>query len=332
MNQEKRSIKTPVRSALGRGLSALISTPPVSISRPTSSAAIAHAPQNIESNQDVISTSPNGVKFVAIEHLFRNEHQPRQDFSPNEIKELSDSIRTLGILQPILVRPRARAGEPHQTYEIVAGERRYRAAKEAQLATVPVIVKELDDRSTLEIALVENLQRENLNPIETALALQRLIDDFGLTQQQAADRVGKDRTSVANLLRLLKLHPEIIQMIRAGDISLGHSKIILSIRDSAAQLSAAKRTISEGLSVRALEALVAQMVVLDSGRRAKPANSSSQSEKDAYPEIIDRLRNSLGTKVRIKPRTEGSGKIEIEYYSEQELDRLVEQLSSPAIK
>ncbi len=338
------------RSALGRGLSALISSPAVpvtsaygsnvaTIGQAVMARMAAESDDSVDLNLRAVPTSPSNtneantltphqqIQFLALDQIYGNPTQPRQVFDDVEIAELATSIKTYGVLQPVLVRP-AKADSSRGGYEIIAGERRWRAAKLAGLATVPVIIQDLSDKETLEISLVENVQRSNLNPVEEAEAYQRLIDEFSLTQQEVADRVGKDRASIANFVRLLKLPPEVMALVKDGRLSMGHAKAILTIKEPAAQLSLAKKAVDESLSVRALEDIVSRVVVLDTGNRGRrvPAKAGNSSEFNPFPEAIDRMRTSLGTKVSIKHSPAGRGRIEIEYFSEAELDRLVEHL------
>lgn len=322
-----KGIKKGARPALGRGLSALISAPPVSVISSAEPANTRDFPSATEPDSDPRSGQ---VKFVKISVLQANATQPRQAFSEQEIQELSDSIKTLGILQPILVRP---VGDGNG-YQIVAGERRYRAAGRAGLEEVPVIVRDLSDRETLEVALVENVQRQNLTAIEEARGYQRLIDEFNLTAQEVAEKVGKDRATVANIVRILKL-PEVVQsMIAESRISLGHAKAILTVKEPAAQISLAKKVEDEHLSVRALEAIVSRVVVFDAPRKQGERSDSSSTERSAkrdsearHPELEERLRNTLGTKVSIRSGKSGAGAIELHFFSDQELERLIELLS-----
>jgi ParB family transcriptional regulator, chromosome partitioning protein len=339
----EKNMKKPIRSALGRGLSSLISSAPIAPHRPgnaqTSNTQTAQISvdsievRNIElqgSETEKAAVHEEGtsqlVKYVSIDKIENNPKQPRQDFSETELEELSQSIKVLGLLQPILVRPQANKPE---SYQIVAGERRWRAAKRCQLAQVPVIINDFNDKQTLEASIVENVQRSGLNPIEEAIAYNRLVEEFSMTQAQVAEAVGKDRTSIANILRLTKLPNEVQENLREGKISIGHAKAILSIKDPAAQISLTRKAINEQLSVRALEVLVGRVIILDGARASNRSEKSLSIKSDtrAFPEIIDRLRNALGTKVNIRHTKTGKGKIEIEYFSEQELDRLVEQLS-----
>jgi ParB family chromosome partitioning protein len=311
MEMGVQGLKKGSRMALGRGLSALVSSAaPVSVVKP-------QMPENIGESTSVAEQS-TGVLFVDVGRITANPDQPRHDFPEAEIIELSDSIRSLGVLQPILVRPVASG------YQIVAGERRFRAAIRAGLTQVPVIAKELSDKETFEIALVENVQRLNLNPLEEARGYQRLMDEFNFTAQEVSDRVGKDRATVSNLVRVLKLPPSVQDMLREGKISVGHAKAILTVKEPAAQASLAVKVIEEGLSVRALEAIVSREVVLDTPKKGRISGVSVQAP--AYPEVEERLRNAVGTKVTIK-KTKQGGTIELHFFSDSELDRLIDILS-----
>jgi len=311
MEMGVQGLKKGSRMALGRGLSALVSSAaPVSVVKP-------QMPENIGESTSVAEQS-TGVLFVDVGRITANPDQPRHDFPEAEIIELSDSIRSLGVLQPILVRPVASG------YQIVAGERRFRAAIRAGLTQVPVIAKELSEKETFEIALVENVQRLNLNPLEEARGYQRLMDEFNFTAQEVSDRVGKDRATVSNLVRVLKLPPSVQDMLREGKISVGHAKAILTVKEPAAQASLAVKVIEEGLSVRALEAIVSREVVLDTPKKGRISGVSVQAP--AYPEVEERLRNAVGTKVTIK-KTKQGGTIELHFFSDSELDRLIDILS-----
>ena len=343
---EVKKPKIPARSALGRGLSSLISTP-VSAFPMRDESNSARPPQvvanlAVESRQFETTQQPthsgDEIRFISVEIIAGNPSQPRQDFKEAELKELADSIKSKGVLQPVLLRPALSSQEEKPRFEIIAGERRWRAAKLAGLERIPAIVRDLDDREALELSIIENVQRENLSPIEEAHAYQRLAADFSLSQQDIAEKVGKDRASIANYLRLLKLPSEVIDLLRGNQISMGHAKAILSIREPSAQLSLARKVVKESLSVRDLEAIVSRVVVLDAGHRlsgkaaeaAKEAAAKSISNIPAnfnvFPEVIDRMRNALGTKVVIKHHRSGRGRIEIEYFSEAELDRIVEHI------
>ncbi len=286
------------RPALGKGLSALI--------------------------PDAPETPRQGPIEVDIDLLSPNEQQPRLQMDDGRLAELTQSIKANGIIQPILVR---RLGS---SYRIIAGERRWRAAQRAGLHKVPVVVREVADGSEkqlLELALIENIQRENLSPLDEALAYQRLADDFGLTQDQIAAAVGKDRSSVANFIRLLKLPEEVRNSLAAGALSMGHARALLAVSDEAAQRQAAREVIARGLSVRDTEALVKRLVT--PARSGTPtAAARTAEEKDVHTRAAeDRMRFALGTKVRIARRGQG-GAIEIEFASEAELNRIYEFITA----
>jgi ParB family chromosome partitioning protein len=284
------------RPALGKGLSALIPD----------------APEPIRS----------GSLEIDIDLLSPNEQQPRLMMDDARLEELARSVKSNGILQPILVR---RDGA---RYRIIAGERRWRAAQRAGLQRVPVVVREVSqgDRQLLELALIENLQRENLNPVDEALAYQRLAEDFSLTQEQIAAAVGKDRSSVANFMRLLKLPEEIRGDLAAGSLSTGHARALLPLPDAAAQRQAAREVISKALSVREAEALVKRLLAQKPGNRA--STRSPESSNDVHTRAAeDRLRFALGTKVRIVRRGKG-GRLEVEFSSEAELNRIFEHITA----
>jgi ParB family chromosome partitioning protein len=275
------------RPALGRGLSALIPDAPA---RP--------AEHGLDIDTDLLRP---------------NRFQPRASIDEDKIDELARSIRTNGIIQPIVVR------KSDGGYEIVAGERRWRAAQRAGLLKVPVVVREIPDDRLLAAALIENIQREDLNPIEEAQAYRRLADEYHLTQDQIADAVGKDRSSVANYLRLLKLPQEVRSSVGSGALSMGHARAILGLADEAAQLRVSREVVSKTLSVRETEALVK--------KAAQPPQTRTELEKDVHTRAAEeRLRFALGTRVQIVRKGKG-GKIEIEFGSEDELQRLYEQLT-----
>lgn len=302
----------PIRKPLGRGLSALISTPPVSVNEGAS------APERISRTSPRGGSQKNQVVFLDVNKVAPNEAQPRKEFKDQELEELCESIKALGVIQPIVVRVNP---EDKTKYQIVAGERRWRASKLAKLTQVPVIIRDLEDKETLEIALVENIQRQNLNSVEEARAYQALMDEFSLSQKELSERVGKNRSSIANYVRILKLPNDILDYISENKISLGHAKAILSVKEPAAQINLANKVIAENLSVHALEDIVGRVVVLSKGKSKKTKNSKSK-----FPQIEERLKNSLGTKVRIKHQKNGSGVLEVSYFSEEELSRLVDQI------
>jgi ParB family chromosome partitioning protein len=244
-----------------------------------------------------------------------NRYQPRLRFSDNELEDMARSIRQQGIIQPLLVR------KDNNGYELIAGERRLRAAKKAGLKQVPVLVKTITDADMLEMSIVENVQRADLNPIEEAEAYHRLITEFGLTQEQAADRVGKSRSAVANFLRLRQLPEQIKASIMDGDLSMGHARALLGTATSA-QLNAVFRTvISRGLSVRETERLIKRL----KAEKEKPKKPISSSEQRYFSDVADDLSGRFGTKVQIKRRGQ-KGRVEIEFYSNDDLNRLLSLL------
>ena len=246
--------------------------------------------------------------------------QPRKDFGEESLRELADSIREQGVLQPLVVRPRN--GE----FELIAGERRWRAAQMAGLTEVPVLVREADDRKVLELALIENLQRENLNPIEEALGYSKLISDFQLKQEEAAARVGKNRSTVTNLLRLLQLPADVQNYLRASLLTLGHAKAILGCASAESQKQLAEQVIREGLSVRATEELVASRVAHQPGSNGAATATPSRpaSTPDVHvADLQNRLQQKFGTKVFVRYR-KGKGAVEIRFFNDEDLDRILD--------
>ncbi len=282
------------RPALGKGLSALI--------------------------PDAPEPARAGAIEIDIDLIAPNERQPRAHVDDAGLEELARSIREHGVIQPILVQ---RIGG---LYRIIAGERRWRAAQRAGLLKVPAVVRDVPidgDRELLQLALIENIQRENLNPVDEAAAYQRLADDFGLTHEQIAAAVGKDRSSVANYVRLLKLAGEVRAELAAGTLSMGHARALLALSDHAAQRQASREVISRGLSVRDTEALVKRLAAPAAPSSAKPPTPANDVHTRAAE---DRLRFALGTKVRIARRAKG-GTIEISFGSEAELNRIYEHIT-----
>ena len=242
-----------------------------------------------------------------------NKDQPRKTFDEEKIAELAESIKQYGIIQPIIV------SKKDDYYQIIAGERRWRAAKKAGIKEVPVVVKDYSDREIAEISLIENIQREDLNPIEEALSYKQLIEEYHLTQEELAQRVSKSRTVMANAMRLLKLHKDVQKMLVNGDISAGHARALLALEDPKQQLQIAKEIKEKNLSVRETEDLIKTL------NEKKP--SAKKKEKDdgmgfIYRDLEKKMTAALGTKVKIKRKDKGKGKIEISYFSEDELDRL----------
>lgn len=263
---------------------------------------------------------------ISIEDIETNPYQPRRHFDPESLQELAASIKEHGVLQPLLVRKK----DPG--YQLIAGERRLRAAKQAGLSTVPVVVKALDDRTVMEIALVENLQREDLNPLEEAEAYQRLITEFNLTQEEVAKAVGKSRPAIANTLRLLNLPEPIQQLVANGQLTMGHARALLGLERPEEQLYISEKIITEKLSVRETEEIVRQ-TRLSGVSRETPGEEEEKKQKERQKidpnlqAIIDDMTRLFGTKVRIKKNGE-RGKIEIEYYSPEEFERITEILLS----
>lgn len=284
-------------TGLGKGLDALFAE---------------NEPVSIRTNAGQ-KASANGVETISIDTIKPNASQPRKTFDKEKLEDMAASIMEHGIIQPIIVRP------TKEGYEIVAGERRYRAARLAGLKEVPCIVRELTDRENMLFAIIENMQREDLNPIEEAEGLQSMAKKYKLTQEEISKSVGKSRPYITNALRLLKLEPEVLEMVRAGELSAGHARTLLGCRDTEQQKKLAKRAAEEGLSVRALESLVA-------GR--PPRKKALPRKKDPNIAAIEEdLKRSLGTKVRLVHNGK-KGHIEIEYYSPDELDRLLEILKA----
>lgn len=263
-------------------------------------------------------TEKDEIREVPLEKIRANPAQPRKIFDEAKLAELAESIREHGLIQPLVVRPAA------EGFELVAGERRWRAARMAGLSQVPVVIKELTPVEVMEVSLVENLQREDLNPMEEAMAFRTLIEDFGLTQEQLARRVGRSRSYIANTLRLLSLPAEVQESVSRGTLSAGHAKAILSLTDTAEQVKLAREVIRRNLSVRAVEELVAGGQKTRKGGRKKregASPSATPEEKD----LADRLKRRLGTQVKIT-RQGGKGKIEIYFYGEEDLSRVIELL------
>ena len=293
MNEKKRG--------LGRGLNALINTGP-----------------DIEVKEKSKDNSDNKEVFVNISLVEPNRNQPRKEFDKEALSELAASIKQYGILQPIMVQKNG------DMYEIIAGERRWRAAKEAGLKEVPVIVRDYDKQKIMEISIIENIQRENLNPIEEAMAYQCLMEEYGLKHDELADKVSKNRSTITNSMRLLRLSENIQQMIIDGKISTGHAKVLLSVENKEEQEKIAAELISRSLSVRELEKLVKKYIK----PRKKKENKDTVDYSLFYKEYEDKLKDILGTKVQINTKDKNKGRIEIDYYSASELERIVELLNT----
>ena len=284
------------RPALGRGMAALLSNAP---------APQAPAP----------AVPRTGLSQLPIEAIERNPKQPRKRFDEQKLAELAASIREHGVVEPILVR---REGA---RYRIVAGERRWRAAQRAGLREIPAVVREASDREAFELALIENLQRADLNAIEEAEAYEVLVKDHGLTQEKVAERVGKERSTVANALRLLKLPAEVRDAVRDGQLEMGHARALLALEQAEAIKKAAQRAIREGLSVRATEALVRQLL---GGGQVK--GKAAAEDTPAVRDLVNRLQRRLGARCKLVPKSQVAGKLEVEYTSLEELDGILAKI------
>lgn len=289
------------RSGLGKGLDSLIPNKP------------AKSVEKSAVKEEKVENA--GQIMMKINDVEPNRDQPRKNFEEDALIELSDSIKQFGVLQPLIVQKKK------DYYEIIAGERRWRAAKLAGIKEVPVIVKEYTDQEVVEISLIENIQRENLNPIEEAMAFKRLLNDFNLKQDEVAERVSKSRTAVTNSMRLLKLGERVQQMIIDDMISTGHARALLAIDDQEQQLLLATKIFDEKLSVRETEKLVKE---LKNPKKEKPKKEIKNSF--VYEDLEERIKNIMGTKVHVNHKPSGKGKIEIEYYSDNELERIFELL------
>ena len=261
--------------------------------------------------------------LIDINKVEPNREQPRKNFDEDALLELSESIKQFGVLQPLLVQ------DKKGYYEIIAGERRWRAAKLAGIKEVPVIIKELTEQEVVEIALIENIQRENLNPIEEAVAYKRLLTEFNLKQDEVAERVSKSRTAVTNSMRLLKLNEKVQQMVIDEMITTGHARALLAIEDQEKQYQIAQKIFDEKLSVRETEKLVKkiqQEAKLSSTEDAKKENNVDSKMTAIFGELEETMKMILGTKVAINQKDDKKGKIEIEYYSMDELDRIIDMI------
>ncbi len=309
------------KPALGRGLGALLgSNPALTQPAPTTSSPPVRSP-GADTPAPVLSDPIDPrerVQRVPLNRIRPSPLQPRKEFAPEALKELSDSIREQGIVQPLIVRERA------GSFELIAGERRWRAAQLLSLESVPIIVREAYDRSVLELALIENLQRENLNALEEALGYSQLAEQFRLTQEEIATKVGKSRASVANATRLLKLPPSVQSFIRDGRLSVGHAKVILGLADERNQKLAAERIVKEGLNVRQTEGLVIKL----QSRATRKTEADVKTDvgiKVGDPHVADleaRLREVFATKVKLN-YSQGKGTVEISFFSDAELERLL---------
>ena len=297
------------RSGLGKGLDSLIPDKAVNKSATTG--------KKEEKSEKKVNES--GEQLIPINQVEPNREQPRKEFDEDALLELADSIKQYGILQPLIVQKRK------DYYEIIAGERRWRAAKKAGLKEVPVIIREYTDQQVVEISLIENIQRENLNPIEEAMAFKKLLEEFNLKQDEVAERVSKSRTAVTNSMRLLKLSEKVQQMIVDEMITTGHARALLALDDEEQQYILANKIFDEKLSVRETEKLVK---ALKNPKREDTTKEVEDKNRFIYADIEDKMKSVIGTKVNIHQKKSGKGKIEIEYYSQDELERIFELIMS----
>ena len=299
------------RNGLGKGLDSLIpDRSDKAVKKPVKQ-------ENITQPEKQGVVNESGEMLVKINQVEPNREQPRKDFDEDALLELSDSIKQFGVLQPLVVQKKK------DYYEIIAGERRWRAAKLAGLKEIPVIIKNYTDQEIVEISLIENIQRENLNPIEEAMAYKRLLEEFSLKQDEVAERVSKSRTAVTNSMRLLKLSEKVQRMIVDDMITTGHARALLAIDDEEQQYILANKIFDEKLSVRETEKLVKAL------KNPKKEQKIEKVEHTfIYDNLEEKMKNIIGTKVNVSPKANGKGKIEIEYYSEDELERIFDLIMS----
>ena len=306
------------KSGLGRGLDALFPEKTVQSKPKTVKTVKEEKKVAVDTKKSSQQETSNGERMMKISMIEPNRQQPRKKFDEDALQELSESIKQYGILQPLLV------SDKKDYYEIVAGERRWRAAKMAGLKEVPVVVKEFSTQEIVEISLIENIQREDLNPVEEAMAYKRLIDEFHLKQDEIAERVSKSRTAVTNSMRLLKLDSRVQQMMVDEMISAGHARAILAISDPEQQYNAAMKVFDEKLSVRETEKLVKSILT---PTKKKPV-VSNPTEDAIYESLEEKMKGITGTRVFIHRKKNNKGKIEIEYYSRDDLDRIIDLFES----
>jgi chromosome segregation DNA-binding protein len=306
MDTSEQQKIAPCKKGFGRGLDALLGAARTPVPRPNPASGEPQTP---------IET----ICRLPLEHIQRGRYQPRRNFDPEAISELADSIRAQGVIQPILVRPLAEPSASGARYEIIAGERRWRAAQQAGLSEIPAFVREVDERTALAIALIENIQRADLNPLEEASALERLVTEFDLTHQEVAEAVGKSRATVSNLLRLLELNADVKELLARSQLEMGHARAVLGLKGEV-QSQVARQVVAAGLSVRATERLVRRL------QQAETSNAPPKPTRMEDPDIRrlqDDLTDRLGAQVRIQHGRGGSGKLVIAYNSLDELDGIL---------
>lgn len=301
------------KMGLGRGLNTLIPKAPI-----VDEEDVEQVKKKVSrSSKSKKKAEPEKELTLPIDKIEPNPDQPRNQFDEDTLQELSDSIKQYGMLQPILVTPK------DDFYEIIAGERRWRAAKQAGLKKIPVIIKNYTEQEIVEISLIENIQREDLNPIEEAFAYKRLLEEFNLKQDEVAERVSKSRTAVTNSIRLLKLNEKVQQMVIDDMIQTGHARALLGIEDLEKQYNMAQKVFDEKLSVRETEKLVKKV------QKEKEEVEKTKMDKQleiVYQDLEEKMKQILGTKVSINAKDENKGKIEIEYYNKEDLDRLIDMI------
>lgn len=280
--------------------------------------------KKVHSTETVHDTAQDGMLLVKLSRIQPDPDQPRKNFDEEKLNELADSIRTYGMISPIVVKKRG------ALYEIVAGERRWRAARIAGLKEIPVVIKEIDEKTSRELSIIENIQRDDLNAVEEARAYQSLIEEYGLTQEEVAARVAKNRSTITNSLRLLKLEPEILQLLQDGKITQGHARALLAVEDTELRKKIAEKCTKENLSVREIETLV-KLDKLSKAKKEKKFSPEAQELrrlKVIYKDLERKMKTKLGTKVSIVPKNTERGILEIEYYSQDDLDRIFMILNS----
>jgi len=296
---------TPRKKRLGRGLDALLS-------KPVAESVAARA-----------NKATDGLQMIPVEHLQRGQYQPRVDIRQDTLENLANSIQAQGVVQPIVARPVSTGNNKTQRYEIVAGERRWRAAQMAGLHEIPTIIRDIPDESAIAMALIENIQREDLNPIEESRALDRLISEFDLTHAEAAQAVGRSRAAVSNLLRLQDLSDKVMPMLEARELEMGHARALLSISNATQQYDAARQVVKDGMSVRETERLVRRMQ--ENAGKKKPAKAAAEGSADIRRLEVE-VSEKLGAKVKLDHTKKGSGKLVISYNSLDELDGILKHI------
>ena len=307
------------KGGLGRGLDAMISETAVKPKTAVTKKAAVRTTKVTKKDTEEKVKEEGSVLIVKMTQIEPNRSQPRKQFDEDALLELSESIKQFGVLQPLLVQKKG------DYYEIIAGERRWRAAKLAGLKEVPVIVKDFSEQETVEISLIENIQRENLNPIEEAAAYKRLMEEFHLKQDVIAERVSKSRTAVTNSMRLLKLDERVQQMLVDEMLTTGHARALLAIENKDEQHAAAVKVFDEKLNVRETEKLVKLLL---NPAEPKPEKEKNSAEDLVYEQLEEKIKGIIGSKVAIRRKNRDKGKIEIEYYSQEELERIVELLET----